>query len=710
MGNPLTVESVNIFEKENANLHHTSKYELVHQSPSSAVLRRGQPFKLAVKFNRSYTREVDSVSFIFNFGSNPNVMRGTRGVGVLDTRSTSSTDIEAWGVRFVSANAEGIFVEVTSPADSPVGLWHLDIQTTTKSGYRKITNTYHFDKDIYSLFNPWLKEDSVYMENQRLLDEYVNNDTGKIWVGALGSCKGREWIFGQFDDCVLPACQLLLERSGIIAASRGDPIKMSRAISRIVNANDDRGVLAGRWDGEYSDGTSPSAWTGSVPILEEFLKTGDSVQWGQCWVFAGVLTTVCRALGLPSRVVSNIVSAHDTNVSLSIDRYYNSKFESLNDPNSRGEDSIWNFHVWNEVWMARRDLPHGYGGWQAVDATPQETSDGMFQCGPTSVEAIKQGAVGYNYDVPFMLATVNADVIQWIEDKKSAHGWRRVTSDTNQVGKLILTKAPFMFDPNGDRDREVITQNYKNLEGTEAERLTLLRAARSTDSARRFYSIPDQAKEDVEFELVDLDRVNVGEPFTITLYVKNKSKSPRNIRVLLTASSVYYTGIKANLVKSKAGAFVVGPGDREVLKLTVTVDDYTDKLVEYAIMKLEAIATVKETLQTWSGEDDFQILKPTIDIKIEDKLIVGKSTAISFSFKNPLTRNLTKCEFNYAGIGLARHIKLPFENIRPGELVTVRHRLVPQKAGQLNLVATFTSKELVDVTGSATVRVLDKED
>jgi len=35
-----------------------------------------------------------------------------------------------------------------------------------------------------------------------------------------------------------------------------------------------------------------------------------------------------------------------------------------------------NFHVWNECHFARPDLPPGYEGWQAVDATPQETSDG----------------------------------------------------------------------------------------------------------------------------------------------------------------------------------------------------------------------------------------------------------------------------------------------------------------------------------------------
>ena len=35
-----------------------------------------------------------------------------------------------------------------------------------------------------------------------------------------------------------------------------------------------------------------------------------------------------------------------------------------------------NFHVWNEAWFDRPDLPAGYGGWQAFDATPQERSEG----------------------------------------------------------------------------------------------------------------------------------------------------------------------------------------------------------------------------------------------------------------------------------------------------------------------------------------------
>lgn len=65
-----------------------------------------------------------------------------------------------------------------------------------------------------------------------------------------------------------------------------------------------------------------------------------------------------------------------------------------------------NFHVWNESWMARPDLPAGMGGWQVVDATPQETSQGSFCCGPASVTAIRDGQVYLKYDAPFVFAEV----------------------------------------------------------------------------------------------------------------------------------------------------------------------------------------------------------------------------------------------------------------------------------------------------------------
>ena len=83
---------------------------------------------------------------------------------------------------------------------------------------------------------------------------------------------------------------------------------------------------------------------------------------------------VCRAIGIPCRSITNFSSAHDTHQNITIDTYLEEDGEEIYDLN---HDSVWNFHVWNDVWMARPDLPEGYDGWQIIDATPQESSDGM---------------------------------------------------------------------------------------------------------------------------------------------------------------------------------------------------------------------------------------------------------------------------------------------------------------------------------------------
>jgi transglutaminase 1 len=55
----------------------------------------------------------------------------------------------------------------------------------------------------------------------------------------------------------------------------------------------------------------------------------------------------------------------------------------------------------------------------------------------------------------------------------------------------------------------------------------------------------------------------------------------------------------------------------EMLRLTVKPEEYLEKLVEYCNMKIYAIATVVDTNETWGEEDDFQVLKPNLQIKVK---------------------------------------------------------------------------------------------
>ena len=128
-----------------------------------------------------------------------------------------------------------------------------------------------------------------------------------------------------------------------------DPVWLARILSTQVNSQDDDGVLVGNWSGDYADGKTPGTWVGSVNILQEYARTGEPVKYGQCWVFSGVMTTLLRALGIPARSVTNFESAHDTDGTMTIDEYVATDQTDL--VHFPSDDSVWNFHVWNEVWL-----------------------------------------------------------------------------------------------------------------------------------------------------------------------------------------------------------------------------------------------------------------------------------------------------------------------------------------------------------------------
>lgn len=83
---------------------------------------------------------------------------------------------------------------------------------------------------------------------------------------------------------------------------------------------------------------------------------------------------------------------------------------------------------------------------------------GIYQCGPASRNAVKEGDVDLDYDCPFVFAEVNADCMYWSYDRAT----RKKTLLFNKstvIGQLISTKAV------GRDDRIDITSDYKYEEG-----------------------------------------------------------------------------------------------------------------------------------------------------------------------------------------------------------------------------------------------------
>lgn len=73
-------------------------------------------------------------------------------------------------------------------------------------------------------------------------------------------------------------------------------VKVARYLSSALNSEDNNGVLEGNWSGDYSDGTPPTHWIGSVQIFEQYMNSSttvhkEPVKYGQCFIFSGLLTS-----------------------------------------------------------------------------------------------------------------------------------------------------------------------------------------------------------------------------------------------------------------------------------------------------------------------------------------------------------------------------------------------------------------------------------
>ena len=72
---------------------------------------------------------------------------------------------------------------------------------------------------------------------------------------------------------------------------------------------------------------------------------------------------------------------------------------------------------------------------------------------------------------------------------------------------------------------------------------------------------------------------------------------------------------------------------------------------------------------------------------------------------NPLSVTLSECEFMFEGAGLVRPQTIKFRDVKVGEMVSHTHKFIPRQSGDRKLVATFNSRELVDVVGSRPIHI-----
>jgi hypothetical protein len=382
-----------------------------------------------------------------------------------------------------------------------------------------------------------------------------------------------------------------------------------------------------------------------------------------------------RSLGVPTRSVTNFESAHDHNGNRKVDKYF--KADGTADPD-KNDDSVWNFHVWNDAWFSRADLVDPkFTGWQAIDATPQEESDGDYQCGPCPLYAIKQG-LKVDYDWTFIYGEVNADITQYVASKTGEY--KQVNVQTDGVGFSMSTKAV------GRNEREDVTGQYKFPEGSKEERAS-------------FNALEQQKELQVTGKII-IEETLVGNPINVTIALASNKPvegGKSTAKIVFNANIIFYNGKPGDQIYNVTQNVDL-PADGSEISLGVTVTE--DKYFKYLKQNHEIDFRVLVYSDSDADVDTLLFKRFTFQeeepkILIGDKIEENDQGGFKVSFTNPLSVALTNVEFGVEGSGVVSKQKSSPIKIEPKQTATVAFNLKgAKKKGERVVKAQVSSNEL----------------
>ncbi|XP_034021862.1 protein-glutamine gamma-glutamyltransferase 2-like [Thalassophryne amazonica] len=739
-------KSVEIHAKKNNTKHHTNEI-----STEQLVVRRGQEFRLTVEFCQPFNAQIQPLLLTAKTGECPTVEKGSlSNFAVPEDAIKQPAGAKAvWkAVEFSKIGTNTVILSITPPADCPIGKYTLSVKNPNKEtdkgvdkkkkdkkGKKKEKRTNkEMEKDkeeaeeekdeeilvesFMVLFSAWCSDDSVYLPDEAERQEYVLNESGLLYRGSWDRIHSKCWDYGQFEPLMMDICMKLLDVNPKHAddpandvSARCNPIYISRALSRMINCDNDKGVLDGRWGGPYCPFTKPMHWNGSYEILKKWFETEcQPIKYGQCWVFAGVMCSVMRALGIPCRPVTNFESAYDSNQNLIVDVFH------YKDGKCEAEDSVWNFHVWVEGYMRRPDLSDDgrYDGWQVLDPTPQDTSDGVYCYGPAPVCAIRSGELDLKYDVPFIFAEVNADCIDYLVAEDGSK--TTLKSNTKRVGQCLSTKAV------GGDERQDITNTYKPKEGSEEERVIFKYTVKVTPAKpeeKEEEKKKEEKKEAEEEETPEAQPTNeelsiqfddVGDPVNgqdvnlmLVLSCNNKDPMPLCINIIVKART--YCGSSRGTIQSELKQETLQPGKDLSIPIKIPYSDYRKPMQDCDSMRVSVVVKHEET--NFLAEEDIELDDPPMSLTVAGELTIKQPATATVVFVNPIEETLTNCFLTMSGSVLTPgdwDWKIP--DIPANNQLCATIKFHPEKAGNSKtLTAVFTCDPFEDIKATCTCKV-----
>ncbi|KAF1744053.1 hypothetical protein MXB_1200 [Myxobolus squamalis] len=254
--------------------------------------------------------------------------------------------------------------------------------------------------------------------------------------------------------------------------------------------------------------------------------------------------------------------------------------------------------------------------WQHIDGTPQETSQGLFQCGPYCVNLLRMRIVDRDicYDGKSIDCSINA-ITKYILLNKQGHVVKEF--EKNNCANLVVT--------NGAYGKSVdITKEYKSSE------------------KKPFKKEKDPSKK-ILMDLKVPDSINIHDELDYSICIKNSSKNTSTILVLVLelrneyGANILETPVTNSIVFMDSDFSFTGKFDKIELKNNV------DLSMAIIFWELRCYDHVLDKLKVFSHQTR---LMPFLTGQIEiSAFLIGKtSTDVHLNIKNLLKTDIQSCK------------------------------------------------------------------
>ncbi|ELR56097.1 Erythrocyte membrane protein band 4.2, partial [Bos mutus] len=683
----LGIKSCDFQAARNNAEHHTNDI-----SSQRLFVRRGQPFTISLHFQapvHTFLRALKKVALIAQTGKQPSKANGTQA-----TFSVSSLgDRKWWSAMVEERDDQSWTISVTTPADAIIGHYSLLLQI---SGRKQCLGQFTL------LFNPWNREDAVFLGNEAQRKEYLLNQNGLIFLGTADCIQAEPWDFGQLEEDVIDLGLSLLTVDNQVE-KWGNPVHVARVLGALLHILKEKSVLPTAKIQTTEERALLNKRRGSAPILRQWVTGhGRPVYEGQAWVLAAVACTVLRGLGIPARVVTTFTSAQGTGGDLLVNEYYNE--EGLqNGEDNRGR--AWIFQTSTECWMARPDLLEVYDGWQILYPSALKGGEVLEACDLVPVRAVKEGIVWLTPAASDIFASINASCVVW---KCREDGTLELTDcNTKYFGNNISTK-------NVDCDRhEDITQNYKYPEActhwAEEGPKQQQRERNGPDTCRpgrhavHIFAIWEAVQPGTFRSLPGLYPLDASLSSTTAASCDNQ----KSMRL------GWNTDLKSR--RQDLGTEGASPwrqwevllGGFLIKKISTSLfnSNFEQSLPENTFLRLTAMAT-HSSLPCFA-QQDIAIRRPHLAIEMPETAEQHQPLMASVSIHNPLDVPLEDCVISIFGKGLVHREKsYRVNSVQPRNTLRTQLKFVPMKVGCQRLTVEMDCNMFQNLTNFRTVTVV----